>query len=268
MSVLSTLSLRTARAEDAAALIAVGKTACLSSVDQLLEFRGRTAEMTAAFEVYVPRQIDKTVVLEDAGAIEGFASIEPESGEITDLWVVPARQNQGRGAILLASAEAALKAEGHSCTWMTTHASNLGGLSFYQTHGYTLLAVSDAAGETLPDVTYKRALLGKQLSRPDAARATDMAEVRHGIDTLDPMLVSLIAERFAFIDRAADLKPALAMPARVGERVEEVVANARAQAEGMGFDPDLTEKLWRTMIDLAIEREERKMTSPQPEHAS
>lgn len=95
-----------------------------------------------------------------------------------------------------------------------------------------------------------------------------MADVRIGIDTLDPMLVSLVAERFAFIDRAADLKPALAMPARVGDRVEEVVANARAQAEGMGFDPDLTETLWRTMIDLAIEREEDKMASPQPEPAA
>jgi isochorismate pyruvate lyase len=58
------------------------------------------------------------------------------------------------------------------------------------------------------------------------------------------------------------------MPARASDRVEEVVANVRAQAEGAGFDPDLTETLWRTMIDLAIEREDRKMATPQPEHAS
>lgn len=260
---IPSILLRPATANDVDALVAIGSAACLSSIDQLPEFRDRKQDMAAAFTVYVPRQINKTVVLEQGGTAEGFASFEVESGEITDVWITPAKQRQGFGAILLASAEAALKTAGHTCTWLTTHASNRRALSFYKTHGYALLSISQTTGQTLPDVTYERAFLSKQLSRPDAVIAKSMADVRTGIDKLDPMLVSLLAERFAFIDRAADLKPAVAMPARVTERVEKVVANAMTQADAMGFDVRLTETLWRTMIDLAIAHEERRMSASQ-----
>lgn len=251
--------IRPAETDDTEALIALGTASCLSSIDDLPEFRDRKQEMGPAFARFIPADLDRIVVLETGGDLAGFVTPQAQTGEITDLWVDPARQNAGLGAILLAAAEAEIREAGHNCTWLTTHEKNRRALRFYQAHGYTLLGVGDAPGQTLPDVTYRRALLGKQLSRPDAAKASSMADVRQGIDTLDPILVALLAERFAFIDRAADLKPALAMPARVTERVEEVVTNARTQAEDIGFDPELTEALWRTMIDLAIEREERMM---------
>lgn len=268
MSTLFPLTLRCGQPGDVDALVQLATAAMATSIGKLDDFAGREADIYVAFTRFITDALDQVIVAEQQGTLLGFAATEGRSDEISDVWVEPAHQGKGIGAILLAACEAQIKQWGFSCSWLTTHAQNTRASNFYRTHGYALLNVHTAPSESLSGVSYPKALLGKQLSRPNAAKADSMAEVRVGIDTLDPMIVSLLAERFAFIDRAADLKPALAMPARVHERVEEVVANARAQAEGIGFDPDLTEKLWRTMIDLAIDREDDKMGAPTHEHAS
>ena len=59
---------------------------------------------------------------------------------------------------------------------------------------------------------------------------TTMAEIRAGIDRLDEDLVRLFAERAAFIDRAAEIKAEVDLPARIEGRVEEVVGNVRRHA--------------------------------------
>jgi isochorismate pyruvate lyase len=263
------LTLRLAEKDDVPRLIELGVASFLSFSQDLPGF-GRAPETAPdAVPQWVGETGDNIVLAEHAGGTVGWTKTNPKSGEIEDLWIDPPNHGHGIGAVLLTAAEAQVKASGHSCAWLTTHAEKTGTMRFYRTHGYALLNIDEhCSTDSVPGVVYPRALLGKQLHRPDAKAAETMADVRLGIDTLDPMLLSLIVERFAFIDRAADLKPALAMPARVSDRVEEVVANARAQAEGTGFDPDLTETLWRTMIDLAIEREDRKMATPQPEQVS
>ncbi len=86
---------------------------------------------------------------------------------------------------------------------------------------------------------------------------TDMTELRALIDSIDARLVALLAERSACIDRAAQIKSAAGLPARIDARVEEVVAKVRAEAALRDLDPDLVEGLWRTLIDWAIAREER-----------
>ena len=84
----------------------------------------------------------------------------------------------------------------------------------------------------------------------------NMAELRVQIDTLDAQIVGLLAQRVAMIDRAAELKPAEGLPARIESRVEDVVTKVRAQANIAGFDADLAEDLWRRIIDWSIAREE------------
>lgn len=88
------------------------------------------------------------------------------------------------------------------------------------------------------------------------ADCTTMAEIRAEIDRLDDDLVRLFAERAGFIDRAAEIKAGVDLPARIEVRVEEVVANVRRHAESYGLPPDLVEKLWRRLIDWSIAREE------------
>ncbi|QAX30515.1 chorismate mutase [Leisingera sp. NJS204] len=90
---------------------------------------------------------------------------------------------------------------------------------------------------------------------PDAC--ADMASLRLQIDDLDRELIALLALRAGYIDRAIALKQANGWPARIPSRVEEVVMNARAAAEAQGLDPDLTERLWRQLVDWSIAREAR-----------
>ncbi len=92
-------------------------------------------------------------------------------------------------------------------------------------------------------------------SKPAADCAT-MAEIRVEIDRVDAELVALFARRVSYIDRAAVIKTGVGLPARIDERVEEVVAKVRAHAAAHGLPPDKLEKLWRKLIDWSIEREE------------
>jgi isochorismate pyruvate lyase len=86
-----------------------------------------------------------------------------------------------------------------------------------------------------------------------------MAEVRAEIDRLDRQLVALLARRAGYIDRAAEVKRAERLPARIDVRVDEVIANARSEAAAAGLDPDLVEALWRRIVDWSIAREERAL---------
>jgi len=84
-----------------------------------------------------------------------------------------------------------------------------------------------------------------------------MRELRPQIDKLDRQLIELLVTRATYIDRASELKPGEGLPARIPDRVEEVVQKVRASADELGMDPDLAEKLWRILIDWSIAREER-----------
>jgi isochorismate pyruvate lyase len=88
-----------------------------------------------------------------------------------------------------------------------------------------------------------------------ASQLTSMPELRGQIDAIDAELVRLLAIRVEHIDRAAVLKLAEGLPARIPARVEEVIANVRASASQSGLDPDLAERIWRMLVEWAIERE-------------
>ncbi len=92
------------------------------------------------------------------------------------------------------------------------------------------------------------------MKRPEDC--TTMAHIRAEIDRLDEELVALFAQRTAYIDRAAAIKETVGLPARIEDRVEQVVSNVRRHAVAQGLPPDKLEKLWRKLIDWSIEREE------------
>ncbi len=84
-----------------------------------------------------------------------------------------------------------------------------------------------------------------------------MQELRVQIDALDAEIVKMIAARAGYIDRAAVLKQTENLPARIENRVEQVVERVRARADAEGLDPVLIEEIWRRMIDWSIAREEQ-----------
>ncbi|MFN3613516.1 MAG: chorismate mutase, partial [Rubrimonas sp.] len=96
--------------------------------------------------------------------------------------------------------------------------------------------------------------------RRAANDCSDLAALRQAIDALDRALVGLFAERERYIRRAAELKRDNGLPARIPDRVEEVIARVRRAAEASGADPDLLETVWRAVIEHAIALEERALS--------
>lgn len=97
----------------------------------------------------------------------------------------------------------------------------------------------------------------------DPQDCRDMTELRAEIDRLDEALVTLFAERATYIDRAAALKAGNGLPARITPRVEQVVENVRRHAEAKGMDADLAERLWRELMEWAIDHEEDLLAAGQ-----
>ncbi len=93
---------------------------------------------------------------------------------------------------------------------------------------------------------------------------SDMATLRAHIDALDEQLVSLLAQRHALIARAARIKERIGLPARIDDRVEEVVANAGRHAASHGLDPALIETIWRQLVEAAIAQEDRYLNGDRP----
>jgi isochorismate pyruvate lyase len=99
------------------------------------------------------------------------------------------------------------------------------------------------------------------MTTSEAKACETLAEVRRGIDALDAALLDLIARRVAYIERAAEIKPAIGAPAAIPERVEEVLRNVSEGARARGVPGDLAERLWRLMIGWSIDRETQLMSA-------
>lgn len=85
----------------------------------------------------------------------------------------------------------------------------------------------------------------------------DMGELRQSIDDLDRELVTLFTQRAAYIDRAAELKLINGWPARIPERVTQVIENAKQHAGEQGLDPELIGQIWTQLVEWSIAREDK-----------
>jgi isochorismate pyruvate lyase len=109
------------------------------------------------------------------------------------------------------------------------------------------------------------ALMSKSATEPDLkAMQDEMADVRRVIDELDDELVALLAKRQRQIERAAKVKPALGIPARVPDRVDEVLARVLGAARREGLSVEVAMNLWTAIIEWSIQYEERLMGDRAP----
>ncbi len=95
----------------------------------------------------------------------------------------------------------------------------------------------------------------------EAQKCQNMDDVRVEIDRVDQAIVDLICERFAYVDRAWQLKNSPA-DATVPWRIQQVIDKVRARADENGLPPDLVEALWRQMMGWFIQYEEEKLRKP------
>lgn len=79
-------------------------------------------------------------------------------------------------------------------------------------------------------------------------------EVRTQIDRIDQEIVGLLAERGGYVRQAARFKRTTAEVAAPA-RVAQVIAKVRALAGEQGADPDLVERVYRTLIAGFSEQE-------------
>jgi isochorismate pyruvate lyase len=90
--------------------------------------------------------------------------------------------------------------------------------------------------------------------RPAPADCATMAEVRVGVDALDRLLVTVLAERQRYMDAAARIKQDR-HAVRDTARVEDVVAKVKAAAREAGLSEEIAEPVWRTLIERCIAHE-------------
>lgn len=86
-----------------------------------------------------------------------------------------------------------------------------------------------------------------------------MKDLRVQIDRIDADLVKLFAIRQQHIDRAVQLKANENLPARIHERVQDVLNKVTSLSSKHGFSPEVAHKIWTVLIEEMIAREERAM---------
>lgn len=87
---------------------------------------------------------------------------------------------------------------------------------------------------------------------PDACETKD--DVRAEIDRVDHALLTLFAERHAYVTRMAQIKTD-PHEARDPVRIEAVIAKVRDRSLALDLDEDQAELVWRTLIDWNINYE-------------
>ena len=89
-----------------------------------------------------------------------------------------------------------------------------------------------------------------------------MKEVRQEIDLIDRELVLLLARRQKCIEMAALVKNDKNLIIDE-ERIEEVIAKVTQFGDTCGLHKDISEPLWRKLIDLSIEHEFKELDNIQ-----
>ena len=88
-----------------------------------------------------------------------------------------------------------------------------------------------------------------------AAPCRERRLLRRRIDALDRRVVRLLADRQELTDAMAEFKTQDAV--RDEERIAEVLARLRVQAQGLDLPVDLVEVVWRRLMEASARRQER-----------
>jgi isochorismate pyruvate lyase len=86
------------------------------------------------------------------------------------------------------------------------------------------------------------------------ADCKSIEEVRENIDRVDREIVKLISQRSSYVGQAAKFKKTT-QDVKAPARVEEIISRVRGLAVENHLDPDIVEKIYRTMIACFIDYE-------------
>jgi isochorismate pyruvate lyase len=97
---------------------------------------------------------------------------------------------------------------------------------------------------------------------PDRCNSLD--QIRAGMDAIDRQIVSLIAERVAYVRAAAKFKTSSANVA-APDRVAAVIKTRRDWAEAKGLNGEIVEALYRDLVAYCVSEEHKQWEA---DHAS
>jgi isochorismate pyruvate lyase len=80
---------------------------------------------------------------------------------------------------------------------------------------------------------------------------TTMTEVRAGVDDIDAQLVSLLAQRFAYMDAAARIKNDRSA-VRDEARKQQVLSHVQTVAQTVGVPVEVVADLWERLVEASI----------------
>ena len=84
-----------------------------------------------------------------------------------------------------------------------------------------------------------------------AKQCLNMADLRAEIDSLDRQLVTFLAMRQRYIERAAEIK-ARRHEIRDESRIADVLTKVTAAAEQAGLNTDIARAVWRELMERSI----------------
>lgn len=87
-----------------------------------------------------------------------------------------------------------------------------------------------------------------------AADCRSMADIRREIDRLDRSLITLLAERLTYIERAGHIKQDR-NTVRDEARINDVLSKVKASCQREAFPYTIAEPVWRTLMDGCIAHE-------------
>ena len=87
-----------------------------------------------------------------------------------------------------------------------------------------------------------------------AVECNSIEEVRANIDRIDRRIVTLLAERGAYVKQAARFKKT-SDDVKAPQRVEQVIAKVTTLSREVGANPVVTEQVYRAMIAGFIDAE-------------
>ena len=79
-------------------------------------------------------------------------------------------------------------------------------------------------------------------------------EVRSNIDLIDEKIIKLLAERSSYVSQAAKFKKTQS-EVEAANRVEEVVTRIRDLSKQSDLNPNVGEKIFRTIISTFVDQE-------------
>jgi len=91
------------------------------------------------------------------------------------------------------------------------------------------------------------------MKRP--SECTSIEEVRASIDTIDEQIISLIGKRALYVNEVVKYKKHDKESVLAVKRQEEVLRRRRELAVQNNLDPEVIEKMYRTLIDYFVNTE-------------